>query len=127
MASEVMMPTLRAGVDTLAHAFGDVLYVGIQGPAAVVSCPACGGFAVVRERGRPAKPALLCAEFGCKACVPVEDWLPRQGWCGFLVQELLALEVPTLHLYGPWNPGGVITREELAGRYETFRQERSNG
>lgn len=130
--------TLRAGLETLAHAFGDVLYVRVAPGRTDVPCPACGDFAVVRSF--PTGPRniggnryfLLCARLGgCLAKEPskrlfVVAWRPKQGWCGFSTEGLLGLGAKELHLDGPWNPGVLVRRDELAARYEAFKKERDH-
>ncbi len=120
--------TLRAGLETLAHAFGDVLYVRVAEGHNDVPCPACGDCAVVRFVGD--RWELLCCKLGdcpAKASRPrVVDWRSKQGWCGLSIESLLALEAAELHLDGPWNPGGLVRRDELAARYEMFTKERDH-
>jgi len=100
---------IRAGYDTIADAFGEVVYARFRN--CNVESPESGRWVILGE---------------------VEKWLGQSvnaetpGWVSFKVADLLATTSLRFYLPREWNPyHGWITKEQLAKLLEQFLEERS--
>lgn len=117
--------TVRAGVDTLADAFGGVVYCRMRRGGGV-ECPCCGRWGVARSDRN------MNGFFRCKACsaeiigkaYPTKDG----GWWGIDIRVLLQ-DTTSKMFYLPraWNTSGPwISREDLERKYEQYLKEKDN-
>jgi hypothetical protein len=113
---------IRSCYDTLADAFGDVVYA--RNRNSVIECPGCGYWGV-------AHTILNQTLFQCtKSCaVSGKDINLRltlsKLWAGIEVKDLLATPLEKFYLPRPWNDGrSWITRAELAEKYTAYKTEK---
>lgn len=107
----VVMP-LRVGVDVLADAFGEVVYVRLSDGE--VECPGCGFWSPLDAGG-----------FRCrKRCHVQLDIATAGRWATVPVTSLLASPLQRFYLPRVWNTQLWITKDELAKLYQAFISER---
>ncbi len=129
---------LRAGVDTLADAFGDEVAVRVRfgdGGAFDAECPGCGrwaGFGMKAETGT----YLIRCENGCSnpkahgTWVPVEALAPlsrkeNPRWAKVKVETLLSKKYKRYFLPRTWNTSGPwISHEDLQKKHEHYIKEK---
>ena len=114
---------IRACVDTLSDAFGEVVYIKFR--AGSVECPGCGHWARVIW-SHVGSHRFVCQK-RCEAnnvSRPVACDIHRL-WAGVLVEELLTLPLDKFYLPRPWNDGrSWISKADLAARYEAYKAEK---
>ena len=108
------VPPLRAGVDVLAVAFGEEVYVRLRGDE--LECPGCGFWSKLEG-------TLFQCKKRCLLAVTVE---PRARWAAVSVPELLSSGLSQFYLPRAWNPESWATRADLEERYQAFTQERED-
>ena len=127
-APRVVVP-IRAGHDTLADAFGDVVYFKVREHE--LECPGCGfwgmyaspGLLKDKERaGEVFKTAFMCP----KKCHTRFIVTCMMGW-GFVQAEYLLKNTTLSSFYLPraWNEGKPwVSRESLQQKYDAYKKEK---
>jgi len=139
-------PVLRSGVDTLADAFGERVYLRMQGGCAedpltgyftsLAYGPAHGWF--VRGKSNSYQEWLPIrlegAEIGVDdsaiatdpqaAVAKLGEVLPTLRWASCLVEDLLKLPGSRFYLPRRWNKQQWVSRGDLRERLDKFRKER---
>jgi hypothetical protein len=116
-------PPLRAGLETLADAFGDNVYVRGRTRATEneLECPGCGTWSVVNRKGRV--PTFDCKK--CRMGTTLVDFSPTGLWVGITVEELFETGVEQFFLPRAWNTyGNWISRDNLNVLYLTYLKEK---
>jgi hypothetical protein len=111
----VPRPVIRAGHDTLAAAFGDIVYLSCRNHR--VENPITGRWCSVGE---------LEATHGIKVLETIQQ--DNGGWVTMALEQLLDLSSGTNGYYLPreWNAHGPwISKDELVQKYNQYKEERS--
>ena len=116
-------PPLRAGVDTLAQAFGPLVYVRVRDGKA--ECPCCGFW--IRNilqvpDGGVADITVVCTE-RCKNSFELRAY---SKWAAVSVAELLDIKsADRFYLPREWNyPQVWVSRTDLQTKYDMFTKEK---
>lgn len=105
---------LRAGVDTMAAAFGETIYLKMRDK--LVEHPATGRWVSFREIEQ------FLGSHNAEIVFPGER---RTGWITVPLKELLATTTAKFYLPREWNTyGSWITKEQLTEMYEHFIDEK---
>jgi hypothetical protein len=111
---------LRHGHDTLAEAFGDVVYFRARtgkNNTTWAEDPLSGRWGVVEKEGQGWRLRQLLIE-----SVLFEQ---RFQWVTALTKDLLALGAPRYYLPRRWNPsGGWISHADLTAFYDSYQKEK---
>ncbi len=110
-AVEQMKNVVRAGADTLADAFGEIVYIKVRADQRRVEDPISGRFVPLDDlRG------LLLDGFG-----------PQARWASLFVEDLLGLNADRYYLPRAWNKSGPwISHAELRARFDTYMKEKES-
>jgi hypothetical protein len=119
-----MKKLLRVGRDTLAAAFGDVIYCTMR-RGGLVECPICGRWGRCSVDSTTQNGYFHCAN--CSAAIPGKSY-PQEdgGWWGIDMRVLLR-ETTSDSLYLPrdWNTTGPwIGRSDLQEKYDEYLKEK---
>lgn len=113
---------LRAGIETLAQAFGGLVYARVRDGK--VECPCCGFWI----RNVPQVPdggmsdfIGVCAE-RCKMSLELRVY---SRWAAISTSYLLGLSADRFYLPREWNTGKPwISKADLQTKYDTFKKEK---
>lgn len=118
-------PRLRAGLDALADAFGEVVYLRVEGEK--VENPITGRWST------PGENDGIHVWLHTGAVAIRGSWIPRPQpnsparWVAVRIDELLQTDVSRFYFPREWNPGGQwITRDELQKKFNAFRIEKAS-
>ena len=112
-----VVPLLRAGYDTLAAAFGDMVYLRIQ--SGRVESP---------DTGRWDRVATAERRMGLPGAFEVQyvDATLMSGWALLRVDVLLTHRQPLFYIPRAWNPyPGWIQRSQLQELYDAYEKEKN--
>jgi hypothetical protein len=110
--------SLRAGLDTLAQAFGANVYV--RAKEGQLECPGCGIWVPV-PAGSLTSVVVTCAG-RCKEQLVFSLY---EQWAAVATVLLLRTELPRFYLPREWNYGKPwVSRETLQQKYDTFLKEK---
>ena len=115
-------PPLRAGIDTLAHAFGSLVYARVRDGK--IECPCCGFWI----RNVPQVPDNGIGDFQgvcTERCKNSFELRVYSKWAAVSVAELLSIKsADRFYLPREWNAGQAwVSRETLQQKYDTFNKE----
>ncbi len=130
---------LRAGVDTLADAFGEEVYVRVRLPGEgtfEAECPECGRWAGFAMQAATGMFLIFCRKCCVKASVakmlPVDRLEPfptaqiSPRWAVLKTTTLLGRASARFYLPREWNTSGAwISHDDLEKKYEQYTQERA--
>jgi hypothetical protein len=109
---------LRVGHDTIAEAFGDLVYCAVDPASHQIECPGCGRWAEASTQ------RLACEITGCS--IRIMGKLTGRAWFVVGTDELLKLGLERYYLPRSWNSSrGWISRDELLAMFENFKKERA--
>jgi len=112
-------PPLRAGQETLAQCFGDIVYTRYR--ANLIECFGCGRWVSEDQSTTPA------SHFVCDSCGSFAIQNPHEltEWVGVYVRDLLTSSLSRFYIPRAWNKHGKwITREQLSDFYNQYRLEK---
>jgi len=117
---------VRAGYDTLADAFGDVIYCKMRRGGGV-ECPCCGRWGLV-SCDKNQNGYFRC-KVGCDCPILGKAYpMEHGGWWGIDIRVLLH-ETTSKRFYLPrlWNVSGPwVSHEALKKKYETYLKEKAD-
>jgi hypothetical protein len=125
---EVVATSIRAGIETLIDAFGELVYAKMK-VGGGTECPVCGRWkaATYKQEETFTTRCTSCDFVG----VPPSHFITSDGgWVAFYVEDLLSVDAekrPKFFLPRLWNTSGPwITREDLQARYDKYLEEKEN-
>lgn len=119
--------SVRAGFDTLADAFGDLVYARVRDRKGTphVECPCCGLWQFYMK-ATASIWSVICANPKCGAFdQPLPMVVANQKWAGFPTPTLLQTKSTRFYFPRAWNDGRPwVSREDLSKKYDEYVSEK---